>query len=92
MTPSFRPAQPPSPASPACQPLIIDTGPVLPPCAGRGAAGLLPGGEAQPAEFAGARVVEAGSFPCPGYSTVPLSLGLSPRIFNEVRCGAEGSA
>lgn len=52
---------------------------------GRGAAGLLPGGEAQPAEFAGARVVETGGFPCPGYGTVTLSLGLSPRIWNEVR-------
>jgi sulfoquinovosyltransferase len=52
---------------------------------GRGAAGLLPGGKEQPAEFAGARVVEAGSFPCPGYGTVPLSLGLSPRIWREVR-------
>ncbi|KAL4425178.1 hypothetical protein ABPG75_009194 [Micractinium tetrahymenae] len=52
---------------------------------GRGAAGLLPGGEQQPSEFAGARVVEAGSFPCPGYGSVPLSLGLSPRIFKAVR-------
>lgn len=109
----------------------------LPP-AGRGAAGLLPGGQEQPVEFEGARVVEAGSFPCPGYGwvgapvwgragreplyamcvcraqlqlphsmyarvadlpcsspipwnasfagrTVPLSLGLSPRIFKHVK-------
>lgn len=61
------------------------------PCrAGRGAAGLLPGGDEQPSEFAGAHVVEAGSFPCPGYGSVPLSLGLSPRIFNAVRQGARG--
>ncbi|KAI7843341.1 hypothetical protein COHA_003038 [Chlorella ohadii] len=53
--------------------------------AGRGAAGLLPGGQEQPAEFEGARVVEAGSFPCPGYSSVPLSLGLSPRIYKHVK-------
>lgn len=58
------------------------------PFAGRGAAGLLPGGEQQPSEFAGARVLEAGSFPCPGYGSVPLSLGLSPRIFKAVRQAA----
>eukprot|EP00887_Chlorella_sp_A99_P006083 scaffold22.g6083.t1 len=52
---------------------------------GRGAAGVLPGGQSQPTEWEGARVVEAGSFPCPGYASVPLSLGLSPRIFNEVK-------
>lgn len=61
----------------------------LPACrpAGRGAGGLLPGGQQQPEAFEGARVVEAGSFPCPGYSSVPLSLGLSPRIYSAVRCG-----
>jgi hypothetical protein len=63
----------------ACQPL-----PVRCTVTGRGAGGL-PGGQPQPSEFAGAKVVEAGSFPCPGYDSVPLSLGLSPRIFNEVR-------
>ena len=64
----------------------------LPPCPqvlvvtpGRGAAGLLPGGQAQPSEWGGCRVVEAGSFPCPGYGTVPLSLGLSRRIYREVK-------
>lgn len=30
-------------------------------------------------------MVEVCSFPCPGYGTVPLSLGLSPRIFKEVQ-------
>lgn len=30
-------------------------------------------------------MVEVCSFPCPGYGSVPLSLGLSPRIFKEVQ-------
>ena len=50
-------------STPACEPIP----------AGRGAAGLLPGGQEQPAEFEGARVVEAGSFPCPGYRWVASS-------------------
>jgi sulfoquinovosyltransferase len=60
-----------------CQVLVVTPG--------RGAGGLLPGGSPQPESFEGARVLEAGSFPCPGYSSVPLSLGLSPRIFKAVR-------
>ncbi|EFN51474.1 hypothetical protein CHLNCDRAFT_33086 [Chlorella variabilis] len=39
----------------------------------------------QPAEFHGARVVQAFSFGLPWYLSLPLSFGLSPRIYKEVK-------
>ena len=39
----------------------------------------------QPAEFHGARVVQAFSFGLPWYLSLPLSFGLSPRIYREVK-------
>jgi sulfoquinovosyltransferase len=39
----------------------------------------------QPAEFEGARVVQAFSFGLPWYLSLPLSFGLSPRIYKEVK-------
>ena len=39
----------------------------------------------QPDEYCGARVVEAMSFSCPWYGPLPLSFGLSPRIYKEVK-------
>ncbi|PSC74099.1 sulfolipid synthase [Micractinium conductrix] len=39
----------------------------------------------QPAEFEGARVVQAFSFGLPWYLSLPLSFGLSPRIYREIK-------
>lgn len=39
----------------------------------------------QPEEFCGAKVVSAYSFSCPWYGPLPLSFGLSPRIYKEVK-------
>ncbi|KAL4452539.1 hypothetical protein ABPG75_008201 [Micractinium tetrahymenae] len=39
----------------------------------------------QPADFHGARVVQAFSFGLPWYLSLPLSFGLSPRIYREVK-------
>jgi sulfoquinovosyltransferase len=39
----------------------------------------------QPEEFEGAKVVSAYSFSCPWYGPLPLSFGLSPRIYKEVK-------
>jgi sulfoquinovosyltransferase len=39
----------------------------------------------QPADFHGARVVQAFSFGLPWYLSLPLSFGLSPRIYKEVK-------
>lgn len=39
----------------------------------------------QPDEYCGARVVEAFSFSFPWYKNLPLSFGLSPRIYKEVK-------
>lgn len=39
----------------------------------------------QPEDFHGARIVSAFSFSCPFYGPLPLSMGLSPRIYNEVK-------
>lgn len=39
----------------------------------------------QPAEFHGARVVSAFSFGLPWYPSLPLSFGLSPRIYREIK-------
>lgn len=41
----------------------------------------------QPTEFYGAKVVEVLSFPFPFYTSLPLSFGLSPRIYGHIRCG-----
>lgn len=48
--------------------------------------GVLPAlsGVAQPKEFAGARVVEAPSFPMLNYSYVHVSMGLSPTVYHEL--------
>ncbi|XP_078174533.1 sulfoquinovosyl transferase SQD2-like [Carex rostrata] len=40
--------------------------------------------EGVPKDFYGAKVIGSWSFPCPMYQNVPLSLALSPRIFQEV--------
>ncbi|KAL3696185.1 hypothetical protein R1sor_010261 [Riccia sorocarpa] len=40
--------------------------------------------EGVPQEFCGAKVVGSWSFRCPLYAGLPLSLALSPRIYNEV--------
>lgn len=40
----------------------------------------------QPEEFCGAKVVEAMSFAFPWYAKLPLTFGLSPRIYKEVKC------
>ncbi|KAL2642868.1 hypothetical protein R1flu_010455 [Riccia fluitans] len=40
--------------------------------------------EGVPEEFCGAKVVGSWSFRCPLYTILPLSLALSPRIYNEV--------
>ncbi|KAJ4761378.1 D-inositol 3-phosphate glycosyltransferase [Rhynchospora pubera] len=40
--------------------------------------------EGVPKDFFGAKVIGSWSFPCPMYQNVPLSLALSPRIFQEV--------
>jgi sulfoquinovosyltransferase len=50
----------------------------------------LPGADSsafvdQPEEFCGARVISARSFSCPWYGPLPLSFGLSPRIYKEVK-------
>jgi len=50
----------------------------------------LPGCDAsafveQPKEYMGAKVISAYSFSCPWYGPVPLSFGLSPRIYKEVK-------
>ena len=42
----------------------------------------------QPNEFQGARVVQAFSFGLPWYPSLPLSFGLSPRIYNQLKCVA----
>lgn len=39
----------------------------------------------QPAEYSGARVVQAFSFGLPWYLSLPLSFGLSPRIYKQVK-------
>jgi hypothetical protein len=39
----------------------------------------------QPEEFEGARIVSAFSFGCPWYWRLPLSFGLSPRIYKEIK-------
>jgi sulfoquinovosyltransferase len=39
----------------------------------------------QPEEYCGARVVEAFSFSFPWYKNLPLSFGLSPRIYKEIK-------
>lgn len=39
----------------------------------------------QPEEFHGAKVVQSYSFSCPWYGPLPLSFGLSPRIYKEVK-------
>jgi sulfoquinovosyltransferase len=39
----------------------------------------------QPQEFHGAKVISAMSFPCPWYWPLPLSFGLSPRIYKAVK-------
>eukprot|EP00889_Picochlorum_renovo_P001389 jgi/Picre1/28419/NNA_003823.t1 len=39
----------------------------------------------QPEEYCGARVVEAFSFSFPWYGPLPLSFGLSPRIYKEIK-------
>ena len=39
----------------------------------------------QPEEFCGAKVVSAYSFSCPVYGPLPLSFGLSPRIYKKVK-------
>jgi sulfoquinovosyltransferase len=39
----------------------------------------------QPKEFQGAKVVEAFSVGFPWYWALPLSFGLSPRIYREVK-------
>ncbi|KAL6780234.1 SQD2 [Auxenochlorella protothecoides x Auxenochlorella symbiontica] len=39
----------------------------------------------QPEEFCGAKVVEAMSFAFPWYAKLPLTFGLSPRIYKEVK-------
>ncbi len=39
----------------------------------------------QPADFHGARIVQAFSFGLPWYLSLPLSFGLSPRIYREVK-------
>lgn len=39
----------------------------------------------QPEEFHGAKIVSAMSFSCPWYWPLPLSFGLSPRIYKEVK-------
>ena len=55
---------------------------------GRGMA--LPGADTsafvdQPEEYEGARIISAYSFSCPWYGPLPLSFGLSPRIYKEVK-------
>ena len=39
----------------------------------------------QPAEFCGARIVQAFSIGLPWYLSLPLSFGLSPRIYGEIK-------
>jgi sulfoquinovosyltransferase len=51
---------------------------------------VLPGADPsafvdQPEEFHGAQVVQAFSFSCPWYGPLPLSVGLSPRIYKEIK-------
>ena len=39
----------------------------------------------QPEEFCGAKIISAKSFSCPWYGPLPLTFGLSPRIYKEVK-------
>lgn len=39
----------------------------------------------QPDEYCGAKVVSAYSFSCPWYGPLPLTFGLSPRIYKEIK-------